>query len=117
MSVSLNRFQINSRIIIDTYAWNRFQPNNSVSVSQFARQPLSGSTHDDYDEDEEYDSDYFEVSDEGQDVPSGHVTDVVDTRKTGAANPLTEDQLLLCTTILKGYSLKEKKWRTFSFAY
>jgi len=120
---SLNMLQINSRIIIDTYAWNRFQPNNSVSVSQFAREPLSSNTYDDHnedivdacDEDEEYESDYDE--EESQDVPPVHETEVADTGKKQAAKPLTKDQLLLCTTILKGYSLKEKKWRKYTCTF
>lgn len=111
-------YQINSRIIIDTYAWNRFQPNNSVSVSHFARPTLSNTDEDivdggdvDYDEDLDYDEDDSECYDESRDVHSVHRTDVADAEGKPSTKPLTTDQLLLCTTILKGYSLKEKKWR------
>lgn len=111
-------YQINSRIIIDTYAWNRFQPNNSVSVSHFARQTLSHTDEHivdggdlDYDGDFDSDEDDSGCYNESRDANFVHRTDVADAEKIPSTKPLTKDQLLLCTTILKGYSLKEKKWR------
>ena len=102
--------QVDGRIIIDTYAWNRFNPNKEVHLSALSK-PIKNagqvfSDHDGDDSDEESDSyvdeeDY--VSDE--DVAAG------ETRKPTS---LTNNQLLLCSASLKGYSLKNKKWLTFS---
>lgn len=50
-----------------------------------------------YDDSEEYDSD-----------------DNVATAEKNNLKSLTQDQLLLCSASLKGYSLKNKKWLTFS---
>ncbi|KAM0804807.1 putative AAA family ATPase [Usnea florida] len=60
------KYNVDSRIIIDTYAWNRFNPNHQVAGEQ--KKPTA----------------------------------------------LTNDQLLLCSASLKGYSLKNKEWLTFS---
>ena len=106
--------QINSRIIIDTYAWNRFQPNNSVSVSTFGRQTQPSNGCFDFD-DIDCDSDDSEYYDGGRNVPS-KLQDTSNDGKNQSGNPLTKDQLLLCSTILKGYSLKEKKWRKYTSA-
>ena len=90
---------MNSRIIVDTYAWNRFQPNSSVSVSAFGRN--NNGDEEDYDE---YDSDF-------EDSEMDDALEIMGKAEKPHARPLTQDQLLLCTTILKGYSLKDKKWR------
>ena len=110
----LNILQVCSRIIIDTYAWNRFNPNKQVHLTNLAR-PLEQARsiqseghgegeggdedcddYDDYDDDKAYDPDEVIVTGE----------------KTSQAS-LTSDQLLLCSASLKGYSLKNKKWLTF----
>lgn len=106
--------QVDSRIIIDTYAWNRFNPNDRVSVSTLSRTKGrladTGDT-DEYDSDEDYDDDNsgcdseYDVSDDDE----FRSCDRKGTNNISAA--LTKDQLLLCGATLKGYSLKNKKWR------
>ena len=104
--------QVHSRIIIDTYAWNRFNPNKQVNLatlsSSFKRTRSvewgeysdddgdDDEVYNDYDEDEEYEPD-----------------EVVVTREKCKLKQWTTAQLLLCSASLKGYSLKNKKWLTF----
>ncbi|MCJ1272200.1 hypothetical protein MMC22_012108 [Lobaria immixta] len=116
------KYNVDSRIIIDTYAWNRFNPNRQVSLSALGKAKKSrrstGWDSDDeidgYDyEDEEYDYEYDE------DDSDDECEDLQDARCGPSNNEkllasLTKEQLLLCSTSLKGYSLKNKKWLTFS---
>lgn len=106
------KYSVDGRIIIDTYAWNRFNPNKQVHLSALSK-PIknAGQVYSDHDEDDsdgslsESDS-YVDEEDYESD---GNVA-------TGEKKPtaLTNDQLLLCSASLKGYSLKNKKWLTFS---
>ena len=94
------KYNVNSRIVIDTYAWNRFQPNRQVRLSILNEKPPK-LCRDRDDSEEEYNSD-----DEYEDEAVGgsnaeHLTS------------LTTDQLLLCSPSLYGYSLKNKKWLQF----
>ena len=103
--------QVNSRIIIDTYAWNRFNPTRQVSLSSLGTKVATPINHED-----EYD-DYDDEDDEGTDDDdyeeniqrSSHAI-AKNADETPALN-LTKEQLLLCSATLKGYSLKNKKWR------
>lgn len=108
------KYNVDSRIIIDTYAWNRFNPNRQVSLNALAkpikRVAVSVNSNVDADEDEddydeEYDDEYSEPYD--PDVACGE-------GQKSSLTSLTKDQLLLCSASLKGYSLKNKKWLTFS---
>ena len=109
--------QVRSRIIIDTYAWNRFNPNKQVNLATLSR-PLEkahsiDSEEDSGDEDDDVDENY----DDYDSYDSGEACDtyeVVTTGEKGKLTSLTSDQLLLCSATLKGYSLKNKKWLTFS---
>ena len=104
--------QVRSRVIIDTYAWNRFNPDKQVNLATLARptdnacSDYSEESSEDDDEDEDYDYDDYE------DVIKSR-SDEVAIGEKGNATPLTKDQLLLCSASLKGYSLKNKKWLTF----
>ena len=76
------------------------------------RAPISDNGSDDYndeDEDEEYDEDCDEEYNSDEDIDVDDVEGPKTTLKT-----LTKDQLLLCSASLKGYSLRNKKWLTFS---
>lgn len=65
------------------------------------------------DEDEEYDYEYDEDDSEYEfDDLQATTCGPTDNEKLLAS--LTKDQLLLCSTSLKGYSLKNKKWRLSS---
>ena len=108
------KYNINSRIIIDTYAWNRFQPNDQVYLNSLTRAPKATNivpcqdgSDDEDEEDFDEEEDYY---DEDQDSGPDDVPDVMEINKKPKVLPLIRDQLLLCTTTLKGYALKEKKW-------
>ncbi|KAL8692933.1 MAG: hypothetical protein Q9218_002135 [Villophora microphyllina] len=88
------KYNVDSRIIIDTYAWNRFNPNAEVSLRTLTDCRPSRPWPD-YDDQEPTD-------------PKG------EGEKEQEEDALTSDQLLLCNTTVKGYSLKNKKWMTFA---
>ena len=110
MQDELTLFQINSRIIIDTYAWNRFNPSEQVSTGPLegANSPATPSTSSD---DELYDDFEFEGDEEDVDALAA-VREALNPQSKPKVKPLTEQQKLLCTNTLKGYSLKDKKWMT-----
>ena len=104
--------QVRSRIIIDTYAWNRFNPNKQVNLASLAKPFEKARSVRSEDEDEDEDEDYDNYDDYDDD--EGYEPDeVIATREKSDPTPLTSDQLLLCSASLKGYSLKNKKWLTF----
>lgn len=95
------RYTINSRVIIDTYAFNRFNPNRKVNLSYI------GQTDDGDDEDED-DMEYLTHSEllNGATKQSKDEDDSQPHEK----NALTDEQSMLCTHTLHGYSLRDKKW-------
>ena len=97
--------QVDSRIILDTYAWNRFNPNRQVSLNA-----LTSPAHQafDDDDDEEYSEDEY-----GGDSMDDILGREIDQPGQARTQSLTKDQLLLCSATLKGYSLKNKKWRQY----
>ena len=93
------KYNVDSRIIIDTHAWNRFNPNDQISLNSLGKSSntqFSDDASDDYDE---------------IDYESGQESAITASNNRGL---LTKDQLLLCKPTVKGYSLKNKKWLTFS---
>lgn len=103
---------VDSRIIIDTFAYGKNNPNilpylSNLKFPSKALQ-LPGNKQP---EDPEYDSEGNEYTDdEDEDDDLGH--DVL----AGAAAkrlPLTEEHLTHCTSLLKGYALKSKRWLSF----
>lgn len=106
--------QVDSRIIIDTYAWNRFNPNKQVHLSTLSRSiKKARPDYSDYDEDDSEEEDY-EDSDSYVDEEDDDFDEDMATGEKRKPTSLTKDQLLLCSASLKGYSLKNKKWLTFS---
>ncbi|KAL8827533.1 MAG: hypothetical protein Q9170_006975, partial [Blastenia crenularia] len=113
-------YNVNSRIIIDTYAWNRFNPNSRVSLKPLddtsrPTQTKPKPTYDDSldsddDGNESYDSYDEYYANEADNEHPDHIT------QRDTALPLTEDEILLCSTTVRGYSLKNKKWLTFFVA-
>ena len=101
--------QVRSRIIIDTYAWNRFNPNKQVNLANIAG-PLKKAHSDDS---HEYSDDENEDYEDYDDDEGYEPDEVIVTGEKISLKSLTSDQLLLCSASLKGYSLKNKKWLTF----
>jgi hypothetical protein len=98
------KYTVNSRIIIDTYAYNRFNPNRKVNLRTIrskANEPMDFNDSDGglFDEDSE---DYDVAMEETGSVEKNKI----DTK-------LSDEQRLLCMHTVRGYSLRDKKWLTF----
>ena len=109
--------QVRSRIIIDTYAWNRFNPNKQVNLANLAgplkkAHSVNSQEYNDDDGEDEDNQDYEDYEDSNDDEVY-EADEVVVTREKSNLTSLTRDQLLFCSASLKGYSLKNKKWLTF----
>ncbi|KAL6706966.1 hypothetical protein ACN47E_004916 [Coniothyrium glycines] len=119
---SKDKYNVKGRIVIDTYGWNRFNRNQSIFVAPFSQKertvrlpqlnglPFDGGCGD---EDDEYDDDT--AMDGGFDDFSGMPIDgaFADEEDAAKHTPLTTEQKLICTPILRGYSLKNKLWLNF----
>ena len=111
-----DKYNIRSRIVIDTYGWNRFNPSHSIFVAPLIqKEPTQSGSRpydpefDDEDEEEEEDDEYDEEDDSGMPI-DGAFADEEDAAKHV---PLTEEQKLICSPLLRGYSLKNKLWLNF----
>jgi len=100
-------------------------PNSAISVAGFSQQDRASTEVDsdaDFDDDGDVDisvedeDESFEMYGTIEDDHNGYAADLLASSKNEPAKALTKDQLLMCTTVLKGYSLKEKKWLTFFIA-
>ena len=88
------KYNINGRVMIDTAAWNRFQPNFHVSVKTII-------------EDDGEDGEGSEVDD---DVPyDGKLPDDAEVDES-SRKPLTDEQRLILAPALRGYALQQKVW-------
>lgn len=101
---------VDSRIIIDTFAYGKFNPNslpylNPLKIKSNAVSDDSDSN--DSDSDEECDSD------DEIDTPSQSTDTQYLNGKEMKRAPLSEEQLLHCTQILRGYALRSKRWLSF----
>lgn len=88
--------QVDSRIIIDTYAYNRFNPNRIVALSSLA---TADQCSDSYSKD-----DYISDDEQPGAAQESHAA-------------LTKDELLIASPSVKGYALKTKKWRESAFVH
>lgn len=108
------------QIVIDTYGWNRFNPGNAVYVSPLSQKEAEDSESDSDDSDEEGEDveegqewgeeDDYDEDDGGMPI-DGRFADEDDESTQPA--PLTAEQKLICTPLLRGYSLKNKMWLNF----
>lgn len=102
---STNQQQVDSRIIIDTYAWNRFNPNRQVSLYGLHQSRPQVHSLD------EEDGSHDDSTDYGDDDLDSEELEAINQAGVFKPKGLTKDQLLLCGATLRGYSLKNKKWR------
>lgn len=107
------RHNVETRVIIDCDAHNRFMPNNAVNLVSLGMprdSDVFGQTanSDDGDEDEEV-SDSEDYYDDAEDSLS--------TGTNEASKPkhrlLTSEELLICVPYVRGYAIKTKKWFWF----
>ncbi|KAF1954914.1 P-loop containing nucleoside triphosphate hydrolase protein [Byssothecium circinans] len=103
-----DKYNVKGRIVIDTYGWNRFNPTYAIFVTPFAHKEIQ-QLEEEGEEEEEVDEDDGDVDDSGM-PEDGHFADEEDaSRRT----PLSTEQKLVCTPLLRGYSLKTKDWLNF----
>ncbi|KAF2852560.1 P-loop containing nucleoside triphosphate hydrolase protein [Plenodomus tracheiphilus IPT5] len=106
------QYNVRGRIVIDTFGWNHFSPHCSICVTPLNQKDVPSRAHQSNgDDDDGLDE---EAIDEDQD-DSGMPNDGAFADEDDAANkpPLTTEQKLICTPLVRGYSLKEKMWLNF----
>lgn len=111
------KYSVKGRIVIDTYGWNRFNPNFSIFVTALHikdNQTAAGigggaAGLGEYGGDDEYDDGYDD--DEGGMPVDGFFADEEDDEAKRVT--LTEEQKMICTPLVRGYALKEKLWLNF----
>ncbi|KAK5110649.1 hypothetical protein LTR62_005689 [Meristemomyces frigidus] len=112
------KYSIKGRVIIDTYGWNRFNPNMSVYVTalHIKDTPTAAGTGGGDPPVAEYggEDDYEEFDDDDGGMPSdGYFADEDEEETKRAGVQLSEDQKMICTPLVRGYALKEKMWLNF----
>ena len=111
-----DKYAIRGRIVIDTYGWNRFNPNMSIFVTplHIKDTPAANGIGDgsggngDVGVDEDYDDGYDQ--DDGGMPAEGFFADEDDDSQSVT---LSEEQKLICTPLVRGYALKDKIWLNF----
>jgi hypothetical protein len=105
------RHNIESRIIIDCEAHNRFLPNSAVYFSSLFK-PTKKSTVvvDEAEEDDLYDEE-VDIFDDDSDYLATPDSD--NDAKKPKHRPLTAEELLLAVPYVRGYAIKTKKWLWF----
>ena len=111
------KYSIKGRIVIDTYGWNRFNPNMSIYVTPLhvkdtlAANGVGGGSEGmgDYGGEDEYDEGYND--DDGGMPTDGFFADEED-EESKRVN-LSDEQKMICTPLVRGYALKEKMWLNF----
>ncbi|RDW78394.1 p-loop containing nucleoside triphosphate hydrolase-25 [Coleophoma crateriformis] len=103
---------VDSRIIIDTYAFGKFNPNRLPHLAPLkSKSNNTPELSDETEDDETYESEYYDSDD---DDSEGYGSDNdLDTGKTRKRMPLSHDQLIYASPRLKGYALKTKQWLEF----
>ncbi|KAK3676674.1 hypothetical protein LTR78_003449 [Recurvomyces mirabilis] len=113
------KYSIKGRVVVDTYGWNRFNPNMSVYVTPLhvkdtpnAAGTGSGTPPiNEYGGDDEYDEGYDD--DDGGMPLDGYFADEDEEESKRAGVVLSEEQKMICTPLVRGYALKEKIWLNF----
>jgi hypothetical protein len=112
---SKDKYSIKGRIVIDTYGWNRFNPNMSVFVTPLHYKDDTtasgvggggGDATGEYGGDDEYDDGYDD--DDGGMPADGFFADEEDDESKRMT--LTDEQRMICIPLVRGYALKEKMW-------
>ena len=109
-----DKYAVKGRIVIDTYSWNRFNPGYPVfvgSLTQKDHAPPSGVVARGNGVDDDDDGTMSEYSSNPSDgMPfGGHFADEDEREKM----PLSTEQRLIFTPLLRGYSVKKKLWLNF----
>ena len=105
-----DKYSVKGRIVIDTYGWNRFNPTMAVFVAPLTQKDSVQKLGDGGDLNSGGDDDYDDGGDDSGMPLDGHFAYEDDTTKRA---PLTTEQKLTCSPLLRGYSLKSKLWLNF----
>lgn len=100
-----DKFNIKGRIVIDTGSWNRLNANYAVFVSPLSLKEPGMRGLDGEDSMDENEDDGDDEGDDGGIPIDGHFVDEDDTTKRPA---LTNEQKIMSTALVRGYSLKTK---------
>ncbi|KAH0369506.1 P-loop containing nucleoside triphosphate hydrolase protein, partial [Aureobasidium melanogenum] len=110
----INRVHISERVVIDCLTHHRLNPDLAKSVSPFEDETilLARNTRDANDDDPDadlyhYDSDTYSSDDE--DSAKGLDTELLPTTQK-SFKPLTDEQCLLASALVHGFSFTHKKW-------
>ncbi|KAK5724159.1 hypothetical protein LTR17_013540 [Elasticomyces elasticus] len=111
------KYNVKGRVVIDTYGWNRFNPNTAIYVTALHVKdtPAAAGTGGgalatgEYGGEDEYDEGYDE--DDGGMPVDGFFADEED--EDNKRVTLTDEQKMICTPLVRGYALKEKMWLNF----
>jgi hypothetical protein len=98
-----SKLTVEGRIVIDAYAHAKSNPNHQNSLRPLTTVTDNSKVHS-TDPEDGYQENYQWEEERRDDI---FVNEDANT------NPLTEEQLMLCTPIVKGYALKTKKWLEF----
>ncbi|KAK5123020.1 hypothetical protein LTR85_003586 [Meristemomyces frigidus] len=111
------KYSVKGRIVIDTFGWNRFNPNFSIFVTPLHvkdNQTAAGlgggaAATGEYGGEDEYDEGYDD--DDGGMPLDGFFADEEDEESKRVT--LADEQKMICTPLVRGYALKEKLWLNF----
>ncbi|KAG9689190.1 P-loop containing nucleoside triphosphate hydrolase protein, partial [Aureobasidium melanogenum] len=101
------RHSVKGRIIVDAVGWNRYMPNQAIYTSTLGSKGTDRTTHNSR---ALFLPTFGESLEEGVGggMPlDGHFGEGDDLKKLP---PLTDEQKILCTHLIRGYALKEKMW-------
>ncbi|KAI9659109.1 MAG: hypothetical protein M1821_002069 [Bathelium mastoideum] len=103
-----DKYAVKGRIIIDLYGWNRFNPNNAVYVTPFAQkeQRVNNRNYDEIPPPSDDCEGGYDECDGGMPIDGIFADDDESTKYP----PLSYEQKLIATHLIRGYSLKEKLW-------
>ena len=104
-----DKYAVKGRVIVDTYGWNRFNANNLVYVAPFTQKDQAVNSRGPYDDipppNDDYDGEY-DACDGGMPIDGAFADDDEENKFP----PLSKEQRLIATHLVRGYSLKEKLW-------
>lgn len=101
------RHSVKGRIIVDTVGWNRYNPNQAIYTSALSSKGVERTTHNSRRLYLPIPGESFGAAYGGAMPLDGHFGEEGDAKKLP---PLTDEQKLLCTHLIRGFALNEKIW-------
>ncbi|KXJ93320.1 P-loop containing nucleoside triphosphate hydrolase protein [Microdochium bolleyi] len=97
-----SKLAVNCRIVVDSHAHAKANPDQQLTLRSLQKLEAQSGVHSSDSNDNYYNNSYDSYNTEGEQ----------DVFLAGDKKPmaLTEEQLLLCTPVVRGYALKTKKW-------